>query len=108
MPIYVPKIEPIEVHQWFRLGDHPNDLTVNGLNQPKIVRPYISDRAYVCNICKRASVEHGRLATESAVKVVCPGDWIITLRDPKTRLPLGYELITDKELKTNYELTKDE
>lgn len=108
MPIYVPKIEPIEVHQWFQLGDHPNDLTVNRLNQPKIVRPYIDNLAFICNKCKQASVEHGVVATAIGVKTVCPGDWIITVRDPINRQSMGYDVISDLDLKTNYELAKDE
>jgi hypothetical protein len=78
----------VEAHQWFRNGDHPEDLcepmTFDGVcdwTEGKVVRyfrrPDISGNT-MCGHCDKMFHVHGWIDTLEGGHIVCPGDWIIT------------------------------
>lgn len=79
----------IEATQWFRNGDHPQDVceTLTGsdgepfLSEGKVVRYYRMPHAtwdIPCRHCEKVMHEHGWIDTLEGGHTVCPGDWIIT------------------------------
>ena len=69
----------IEAHQWFKNGDHPEDMSdhLEGEVVRRFRRPDIhGDQA--CNDCSRPFHDHGWIDTLEGGHRVCPGDWIIT------------------------------
>lgn len=75
----------LEVVQWLKNGDHPEDRTINGLNEGKIVgrvrvRQMLSTRA--CPLCGHAPFKHGLLKNPVDEQIlVCPGDYIETIKE---------------------------
>ena len=73
MPRFRKRPVPIEAHQWFKDGDHPDD---GDGPEGKVVRHY--RRAKECNQCERPRQEHGWIYAPEGGYRVCPGDWVIT------------------------------
>lgn len=79
----------VEVHQWFKNGDHPNDgqeRFTEGefkgeLHEGKVVRyfrrPAVPGTDF-CSECGKTMHEHGWIDTLEGGHIVCPCDWIIT------------------------------
>lgn len=94
---YYPYSEKVSVFQWHRNGDHPNDRTVNGLNDGKVVRRLKDDKALAsrkpCPLCSRLPKDHGLLVSPvDGERLVCPGDYIETVVKSKTEPKAGYRL----------------
>jgi len=86
---YCKKPVVVEVTQWFKNGDHPQDGTekfssgefAGQLYEGKVVRYYRTpnmDGLNECKHCGRIMNEHGWIDTLEGGHIVCPGDWIIT------------------------------
>lgn len=96
---YIKKAIPVECHQWFQNGDHPNDhlpmdtpnpttMDLNKysdylLSEGKVVKRYNHPRIFndPCVRCGNPMHKHGWIDTLESVnygQLVCPGDWIIT------------------------------
>lgn len=94
MARYVKKPIPIEAHQWFKNGDHPEDDCQMVYPLPKAVtqfEPFLSEGKVVrryncpgisgdakCPQCGERMAHHGWIDTLEDGHRVCPGDWIIT------------------------------
>jgi hypothetical protein len=75
---YVKKPIPIEAHQWFKNGDHPED---GDEGEGKVVRYFydpILKTVGTCTICDEPMSCHGWIKTLEGGHIVCPGDLIIT------------------------------
>jgi hypothetical protein len=91
--LYVKKPIPVDAHQWWTNGDHPDDLVGQQVPDPArrgetytrmegaVVRFFrrpgwpgtdLHDR------CSRTWHEHGWIDTLEGGHTVCPGDWILT------------------------------
>lgn len=81
----------VEVTQWFKNGDHPNDdvlrpfedtgLVPTAPREGAVVRYFRNPRfpgTYLCPHCQRTFHDHGWIDTLEGEHNVCPGDWIIT------------------------------
>lgn len=81
----------IEANQWFRNGDHPNDLSepyfdtscpnIAHWTEGKIVRYYRHpsiDGGIKCEECGHTMQDHGWIDTLEGGHIVCVGDWVIT------------------------------
>ena len=76
----------IEAHQWFKNGDHPEDLSdylpnSTATTEGKVVRRFRRpdvDSAAFCSECDHPFFDHGWIDTLEDGHRVCPGDWIIT------------------------------
>ncbi|AEH03427.1 hypothetical protein AVT69_gp001 [Pseudomonas phage PhiPA3] len=108
MPLYQ-AIQPlIEAHPWTKNGDHPMDRTVNNINEGAVVGRHPSSwdptGDTVCKTCDRPMREHGilKIAAKDSPSVVCPGDYIETIRDPKQRI-MGYRLHHKKSFESKFE-----
>lgn len=107
MAIYIPKPEPIEVHQWFKNGDMPGDGVINDINGGAIVGRHITYDSFTgAQICPKCSLRmrvHGTIQKRlgDLAFIVCPGDWVVTHRDKHKRV-LGYSTISDKILKAKF------
>lgn len=77
----VKKPIPVEVAQWFKNGDHPDDTPDQPGWEGKVVRyfrhPNVSGQQ-PCKHCGRVMHDHGWIDTLEGGHIVCPGDWIIT------------------------------
>lgn len=112
MPLYSAKEPLIELHQWFRNGDHPGDRTINRINEGRIVgrakQPSMGVTC-TCRLCPRPMSEHGEINpkilynTPDILNTVCPGDYIRTYRDPLGYV-LGYGIMKAAEVQSTYEL----
>ena len=60
----------VEATQWFKNGDHPEDV--------RRYRRLGSHDTTPCQHCGKPVRDHGWLATLEGGHIVCPGDWIIT------------------------------
>jgi hypothetical protein len=81
----------VEAHQWFKNGDHPEDMVGayildvagdehiigEGLVVRYFRRPDVPDDKR-CDHCALAMHDHGWIDTREGGHIVCPGDWIIT------------------------------
>ena len=69
----------IEATQWFKNGDHPED--VGSDTEGEVVRyfrhPKVNEER-ACRHCHRVMKDHGWIDTPEGGHIVCPGDWIIT------------------------------
>jgi hypothetical protein len=102
---------PVEAHQWFRNGDHPNDgnALIQVLGQPafraegKVVRyyrhPFIHGDT-ICPSCGHKMRDHGWIDNSQAA-TVCPGDWIITQSDG------AYSSVSQKSFHERYKPIPD-
>jgi hypothetical protein len=93
MTSYRQKPAVVEAHQWFKNGDHPADncrlitptrpgVTESFLSEGEIVRYYRNpddsgDRE--CGDCGETMHQHGWIDQGALGRVVCPGDWVISL-----------------------------
>lgn len=80
----------IEATQWFKNGDHPEDIGWLGimrgpyageLYEGKVVRRFNRPdipHDHICSECKFTFAKHGWIDTLEGGHRVCPGDWIIT------------------------------
>lgn len=86
----------IEVHRWFKKGDHPFDsmeweetCIINNSSSlypqdeydDKFVKEFINpldNNEIKCRICNKEFDKHGLIDTTKGEAIVCPGDWIIT------------------------------
>ncbi|MGL4998003.1 MAG: hypothetical protein ACRC5T_03295 [Cetobacterium sp.] len=81
----------IEAHQWFKLGDHPDDKLGEALSHPDFdgviyrtapafVRGYfhLNKAGEIDEFCGQPWDDHGWLGEFSVGQCVCPGDWIVT------------------------------
>lgn len=85
--VVYPTNSSMVLNQWFRNGDHPNDFSINGLNEGRVVKrlesllkakgiPLDSE----CPSCGRLSTVHGLIIDASNKQFfVCPGDYIETI-----------------------------
>ena len=86
----------VKAHQWFKSGDHPdddrdtfidpNDPNKTFLGEGKVVRYYRRPEGQfsgqnVCPHCEHFLKYHGWIDQDQDGRVVCPGDWIITLEN---------------------------
>lgn len=100
MPHYRKKPVVVEVHRWFKNGDHPEDYAnerygfeggevkiwtgeeVRKLGwEGEVVRYFRlpgTDDSQVCTLCSRVMQDHGWVDTLEGGHIVCPGDFIIT------------------------------
>lgn len=86
----------LEAHAWCRNGDHPQDAcriitpepvepgapAVPFLSEGEIVRYYRhpdDDGGRECGDCGHRMHDHGWIDQGARGRVVCPGDWIITV-----------------------------
>lgn len=102
MALYSALVPVIEATQWHRNGSHPEDRTIHGLNQGRIVKRHPSvndpeDKDTICRICNEPMYKHGVLNPAIQLNAscgdidVCPGDYIVTHReDSKKGRVLGY------------------
>jgi len=80
--------KPIEIEatQWFKNGDHPEDLSdylssSAVMTEGKVVRRFRRPDIHgdqACNGCSRPFHDHGWIDTLEGGHWVCPGDFIIT------------------------------
>lgn len=87
----------VEVHQWFKNGDHPEDhttiISIVGEepfeSEGKVVRYFrhpdeewagwkIHTNTKTSDVCERTFHDHGWIDTAEGGHTVCPGDYIIT------------------------------
>ena len=100
MPFFENIREIIEVHQWTKYGSHPNDLTINGLNEARVVK--LRGKLEHCDECEQDNAVHGQLIDVLGdVHVICPNDWVRTHRDDHGRV-IGYSRIWAAEMVTRY------
>lgn len=116
MAIYRRKTIPIEAHQWFKNGDHPEDNcetfdTGDGpfQGEGKVVRYYRTpdlDGQTICPQCDIIIHNHGWIddVINGEDYIVCPGNWILLssygsyFTIPHKRFTELYELVEDNEL----------
>lgn len=89
MPFFRKKPIPVQVDQWHRNGDHPNDesqfIKVSGgsgfLSEGKVVRNFRRPDGATNEPCKQCGGDmavHGWIDTLEGGHIVCPGDWVVT------------------------------
>jgi hypothetical protein len=88
MSKYIKKPIPVEAHQWYQNGDHPEDKSevvfpADGsapfLGEGEVVMFLRSEKATdTCKECSMFYEDHGWIKTLEGGHIVCPGDWIIT------------------------------
>jgi hypothetical protein len=87
MPLYKKKPIPVECHQWFQNGDHPQDFSDRDNDKGAMLREGMVVRYYrhplvpgdkPCEQCGKPHHVHGWIDTLEQGHRVCPGDWIIT------------------------------
>lgn len=82
---YYPFVKELIVNQWFKNGDHPDDRTVNRLNDGKVVGRILEINKNInkiCPLCKHRGKDHGRLNNSiDGERLVCPGDYIETIKE---------------------------
>jgi len=92
MTKYIKNFEAIEATQWFKNGDHPLDSKEKidfgkfrgNLVEGTIVQPYRNadlDGEVKCGRCINQMQEHGVIINKYWSCVVCPSDYVITLKD---------------------------
>ena len=88
---YIKKFTPVEAHQWFRNGDHPEDnsevvkmgcaYTGDAFwSEGKVVRYFRNPRVggkTICLLCGIQMQLHGWLDNSGEMSTVCPSDWIL-------------------------------
>ena len=91
MAKYRKKPVVVDIVQWFKNGDHPDDKThmihssrdsdQEFFSEGKVVRYYRRpecDGQKQCKKCSNIMHLHGWIDTLEGGHIVCPGDWIIT------------------------------
>lgn len=79
----------IEATQWFKNGDHPDDMSqllssgdeAPFLTEGHVVRYFCHPNvpgSSICQECVQPFAVHGWIDTKEDGHRVCPGDWIIT------------------------------
>jgi hypothetical protein len=58
--------ETVTAEQWLKRGDHP---------RVKPLQPLVK---YRCDKCGVYAHKHGWIVTSTGVRIVCPGDWVLT------------------------------
>ncbi len=97
-----PIIKEMLVHEWYRNGDHPEDRTVNRLNDGRVVKRVsiedLENQIKICPLCKQTADKHGIL--QNAVDgelYVCPGDYIETIKEgSRTHYRVHKRIIFDR------------
>lgn len=124
MGMYVKKPLPVEAHQWFKNGDHPQDylepcvgfkkdelVTFSAGYQEslgwegKIVRYYRDPDVNPYKICKKCGDimhNHGWIDTLEGGHIVCPSDWIVTGVDGEHR-PVKHDIFIRTYEKVSFE-----
>ncbi len=103
----------LEVHQWCKNGDHPEDdtqevCTPGGdtfLSEGKVVRYYRDPDVAGKSLCPKCNVkmhDHGWIDASEGGHIVCPGDWI--LKGVKGFFPF----IDDQIIRVFYEFVEEE
>lgn len=116
MALYSALLPVVELHQWKRNGDHPEDRTIHRINEGRVVQRHFSVAdpkiaEDICESCECKLKDHGFLNTKYAIKhpttcyIVCPGDYVMTHRDEKQRI-IGYTTMPRAHVETFYELYK--
>lgn len=87
---FYPRNIKLIINQWYKNGDHPEDRTVNRLNDGKVVARLKATKSLVslkpCPLCKHLSKDHGLLVKPlDSERLVCPGDYIETVIINKQR-----------------------
>jgi len=93
MPKFIKKPVAIDADQWFKNGDHPEDIcemvAPSGAGAPerepflsegKVVRRYRNPKTNGTDFCRHCSDimhNHGWIDTLEGGHIVCPADWII-------------------------------
>lgn len=82
---FYPYSREVIANQWFKNGDHPNDRTVNRLNEGKVVKRLKATKTLEsnkpCPLCKYLPKDHGLLNNSvDGERLVCPGDYIETVK----------------------------
>lgn len=75
------------LNQWFRNGDHPDDFSINGLNEGRVVKrlePLLKAKGIPldseCPACGSLPTIHGLITDSSHTPFfICPGDYIETI-----------------------------
>lgn len=118
MALYSALLPVVELHQWYRNGDHPDDHTINRINTGRVVGRHFSladpegVAKEICKDCGEPLGKHGFLNQKLAIQhpttcyVVCPGDYIHTHRDPNTTRVIGYTTMRKTHVDNFYELYK--
>lgn len=112
--LYSALLPLVELHQWYRNGDHPEDRTINRINTGRIVGRHFSViepevAKTICSDCDKPLGQHGFLNQKVAIQhpttcyVVCPGDYIRTHRDPITNRIVGYTTMKRAHVESFYE-----
>jgi hypothetical protein len=115
--LYSALLPLVELNQWYRNGDHPDDRTINRINTGRVVGrhfsmsdPVVSKE--ICKDCDKPLGIHGFLNKNLAIQhpttcyVICPGDYIRTHRDPNTNRIVGYTTLKRVHVESFYELYK--
>lgn len=92
----------VEAHRWFQNGDHPQDnYKPPSIKEGELVRryrhPYVSGNT-TCSKCEYLMHDHGWIDCGEDGITVCPGNWVLTMKDGK------YYVTTDKV----YNIIKEE
>lgn len=100
MALYSALQPVVELNQWYRNGDHPDDHTINRINTGRVVGRHFSIAEpslskTICTDCDCPLGKHGFLNRSlsilhpSTCYIVCPGDYIQTHRTDKGKI-IGY------------------
>jgi hypothetical protein len=95
VPRWQPQFVTVRASRWFKNGDHPQDdcrmikpdpasTTQFGpfLSEGQVVRRYRSpddDGQRCCGDCRSLMTDHGWIDQGIDGRVVCPGDWVVSL-----------------------------
>ena len=70
-----PIIKEMLVHEWYRNGDHPEDRTVNRLNDGRVVKRVsiedLESQIKICPLCKQTCRQARYLTECRRRRVVC-------------------------------------
>lgn len=85
---FYPYVNELVVNQWFKNGDHPDDRTINKLNEGRVVGKIKSQKTLSndkpCPLCRYLPKDHGLLKKAIDKNIlVCPGDYIETIKEAK-------------------------
>lgn len=76
------KPELVDAVQWWKNGDHPEDMSVGGNVEGLVVRYYRNprdpDADFPCPDCGERYLDHGSIDRDPYVIRVCPGAFVVT------------------------------